>query len=558
MLNNNFLLLLILLSPLALAFIATLAVYERRQLNQIKRGVTYASLVGLGLSALGIYFITQTPVIESSLLGYSDIGFRLRLDAVSLIMFSMISLIGFIVIRFSLNYLDGEKRQGVFLGRLSMTLAAVQLLVLSGNLFQIFVFWVLTSACLNELLVFYRERPQAIGAARKKFIVARIGDVCLLAASILIYLEIGSGDLSAIIDFVTVQKSLSNSLIGATVLLVLAAALKSAQFPTNGWLIEVVETPTPVSALLHAGLLNAGPFLMIRMSHLIAASSSASLILLIVGGITALLASVIFLTQPSIKVALGYSSIAHMGFSLMICGLGMYTAAMLHVVAHSFYKAHSFLSSGSVVDVLRIKKIKAPDRQGNIGKIALAVLASFGVFASVGYLWDVSLSTDFALLAVGAIIILGISQLLVVTMDSRGSFKSIFLSMMLSFLVTSSFFTLEHVAKIILLDQIPPVGMANPAVVVAIICILTMYAGVIVLQLLAPQIKKSEFIFRLGVHLRNGLYANIIFDRMVGSLKNEKFKWANLTIPESKENELHKVINSIETNPEIDTKSYAQ
>ncbi len=121
-----------------------------------------------------------------------------------------------------------------------------------------------------------------------------------------------------------------------------------------------METPTPVSALLHAGILNAGPFIAIRMAFVIDGANLATTLLIVVGGLTAVFASVVLLTQPSVKVALGYSSAAHMGFMLMVCGMGIYPAALLHLVAHSFYKAHAFLSSGSAIDEARAAKVALP------------------------------------------------------------------------------------------------------------------------------------------------------------------------------------------------------
>ena len=120
----------------------------------------------------------------------------------------------------------------------------------------------------------------------------------------------------------------------------LTAALKSAQFPSQAWLLEVMETPTPVSALLHAGILNAGIFLVSRFSDIMVMSPIASYMLIIIGTVTALFASSVMLTQANIKTSLGYSSAGHMGFMMIQCGLGAFPLAILHLVAHSFYKAH--------------------------------------------------------------------------------------------------------------------------------------------------------------------------------------------------------------------------
>ena len=134
------------------------------------------------------------------------------------------------------------------------------------------------------------------------------------------------------------------------ILFVLGAMTKSAQFPFHSWLPDTMETPTPVSALMHAGVINAGGFLVIRLSPLVSLSPIALDLLALIGALTAMLGAVVMLTQTSIKRSLAYSTIAQMGFMMLQCGLGAFSAALLHIVAHSAYKAHAFLSSGSVLD----------------------------------------------------------------------------------------------------------------------------------------------------------------------------------------------------------------
>ncbi len=137
--------------------------------------------------------------------------------------------------------------------------------------------------------------------------------------------------------------------IGACMLLVFGAITKSAQFPFHTWLPLTLETPTPVSALMHAGIVNGGGYLMIRMSPLVGEVPWAMTTLAIFGAVTACYASVVMLTQTSVKNFLAYSTIAQMGFMILQCGLGAYPAAMLHIIAHSLYKAYAFLNSGSVI-----------------------------------------------------------------------------------------------------------------------------------------------------------------------------------------------------------------
>ncbi|MEZ4944737.1 MAG: proton-conducting transporter membrane subunit [Cyclobacteriaceae bacterium] len=520
--NQNLLAYLVLLSPAV--FIATaLASWFQPGIRPllVKRMATVATLISISIAAISGFFVMKYDLLETSLLGIHYVGLSIRLDALSAIMLIMITLLSFIIVRFSFNYLDGDTRQGLFIGRLAATIASVQLLVLSGNLGLLFISWVLTSMALHRLLIFYNERPGAIIAARKKFIVARLGDASLLAAFVLLYYQFGTGNLEAI--FQNIKTSLAsnitlNGLEAVAILLTVAALLKSAQFPTHGWLIEVMETPTPVSALLHAGLLNAGPFLIIRMAYIMEASAYAPLVLITFGGFTALFASVVFLTQTSVKTALGYSSVAHMGFSLLVCGLGVYPAAMLHLVAHSFYKAHAFLSSGSVIDVIRAAKVTAAKRMGNPLRIGMGILLGLGLYASFAIAWGIDPEKEFALLAIGSIITLGLSRLFTSAIDSNGSIKLMLYACLLSLMVTIAFFTLESGTHYLLLSQLPELVSPTFVEIILIGVILIAFGLTVFVQILAPVISPHPFNRALAIHLRNGLYVNTVFDRTVRAL----------------------------------------
>lgn len=472
-------------------------------------------------SIFAIWWVYQTGLQESPLIGMAGLGLSIRLDPLSVLMFTMIALLAFIIIKFSANYLDGDNRQGIFIGRLSATIASVQLLVLSGNMVILLIAWILTSLTLHQLLVFYKDRPRARIAAKKKFIVARLGDFLLLIASIMIYIEAGSGNLEII--FSHFQLAFENGTVTGLmewsgILLALVALLKSAQFPTHGWLIEVMETPTPVSALLHAGILNAGPFLMVRMAYVLSPSEFGAVVLVCVGGFTAFFASVSFLTQTSIKTALGYSSIAHMGFMLMLCGMGLYSAAMLHLVAHSFYKAHAFLSSGSAVEQIRASKISLPKRMGSPVRIAASFVIAIFIYTIYSYLWGVNVMEQPALFMAGIIIILGLSQIIAPALDSMGYVKSMIGACLMAVGVATSFFTLEHATNVILHTQIPHVLNPGSLVLFLVSGLLILFGITVLAQIVAPAINAGPFWKKLGIHFRNGFYANAFFDRMVGAL----------------------------------------
>jgi NAD(P)H-quinone oxidoreductase subunit 5 len=553
--NQNFLALIALLSPLLFAATAICSWFQPGlRPKMVKSLGIISAAVSIIIAAVSGFLVVENGLLETAFIGFKNIGLSLRLDAVSIIMFAMIALLSFIIIKYSFNYLDGDKRQGVFIGRLAAAIASVQLLVLSGNLGLLFLSWVLTSMSLHRLLVFYRERPGAIIAARKKFILARLGDVFLLMAVITLYTQFGTGNLEVI--FQSIKNSLASGLSiegieTPSILFAVAALLKSAQFPTHGWLIEVMETPTPVSALLHAGLLNAGPFLIVRMSFLMDASSYAPVILIILGGLTALFASVVFLTQTSIKTALGYSSVAHMGFSLLVCGLGVYPAAMLHLVAHSFYKAHSFLASGSVIDVIRSSKVTASKRTGSPLKILLGIVLAIGVYTGFALVWGIDPVKEFSLLIIGAIIVLGLSRIFTSAFDSNGGINLIIRASVIALMVTTAFFVLESAMHYLMVSQVPELVKPGGIKIIFISTILAIFAITVFIQILAPAFTEKSQYRALTIHIRNGLYINTVFDRTVRALYSHgsQNKPAVIESIENIETEESVVEEELEENP---------
>nr|MBI1228746.1 NADH/ubiquinone/plastoquinone (complex i) [Cytophagales bacterium] len=511
-----------LLSPLA--FLATSIGSWFQPGSKPKRVIVLskiASFISIVVVGVCSVYVFKFGLTESNNVGFLEVGLSIRLDALSMLMLGMIALLSFIIIKFSNNYLDGDKRQGAFIGRLAATIASVQLLVLSGNIGLLFLSWVFTSVSLHRLLIFYHERPGAQIAAKKKFILARLGDACLLAALGCLYFRFETGNLEVIFSMI---KRLPDGAGGflwielSALFLAFAAILKSAQFPTHGWLIEVMETPTPVSALLHAGLLNAGPFLIIRMAYVMDASFVAPVLLLIIGGITALFASVVYLTQTSIKTALGYSSVGHMGFSLMVCGLGIYPAAMLHLVAHSFYKAHAFLSSGSVIDKIRTAKIATKAPEIGLLSIILGITSAMLLYGSLALFWGLDLDNDLPLLFVGAIIAMGVSRLFTSALAATWSLPLILRTLLLGMIVTVSFFVLESGAHYVLYSQVPEETALTTSQGIGMGILLFGFALIVLLQIISPRFTPTNFHRDLAIHIRNGFYANAWFDRLIGAL----------------------------------------
>jgi NAD(P)H-quinone oxidoreductase subunit 5 len=301
---------------------------------------------GAGTAAALACVITVVAIVASAK-GW------IRTPALVLAMLSLVSVLGAVIVRYSRRYLDGEAGQPRYVAALLITLGAVSTLVVTDHLGLMLGAWIISSFALHHLLTFYRDRPAAQSAAHKKFIASRLAELSMFGALLLIHQDAGTLSIEQLGAQWRELPALTGSLQVAAVLLVFGAMLKSAQLPLHGWLIQVMEAPTPVSALLHAGVVNIGGYVLIRLASLLELAPAAQALLVIGGSLTAVLASLVMITRISIKVRLAWSTCAQMGFMLMECGLGLYELAFLHLLAHSVYKAHAFLSAGSTVDQRR-------------------------------------------------------------------------------------------------------------------------------------------------------------------------------------------------------------
>jgi NAD(P)H-quinone oxidoreductase subunit 5 len=335
----------------------------------------------------------------------------LHADAASSVILILVAFVGYVITSFSEQYLSGSKVQRHYLRFLMLTLACVCVIISTNNLAVLTASWIATSLSLHELLTLYSDRQPAIIAAHKKFLASRIGDLCMIVASVLIYRSCGTLQIDKVLD--ALHKQPSQGMRAAAICLVLAACVKCAQLPLHGWLIQVMEAPTPVSALLHAGIINLGGFLLIRFSPLVSGVPSAQWLLILVGTTTAAIASLVMMTRISVKVMLAWSTCAQMGFMLLECGLGVYELALLHLVAHSLYKAHAFLGSGSSVeewiDRQRLPKASTPQP----GQYFAALLFTIPVVVITFYLWSRHDASVGQLWIVGTILSLALTSLLI-------------------------------------------------------------------------------------------------------------------------------------------------
>ena len=450
---------------------------------------------------------------DSRLIGLQGLGLSIRLDAVSVVMFLLVSFIGWVVVRYAATYLDGEARQGTFTGWLCMTLAAVLVLVLSGNLVQLVLAWVATSLFLHRLLLFYPDRIAAQRAAAKKFVTARLGDVALICAAVLLTLAYGTTDIAQILSAARAGNG-GGLAIAAAGFLAAAALLKSAQFPMHGWLTEVMETPTPVSALLHAGVINAGGFLLIRFADVMLLAPGVLAVLVMIGGFTALFGGLVMLTQPAVKTSLAWSTVAQMGFMILECGLGLFPLALLHIVAHSLYKAHSFLASGGAVDLIAANRRPGPVAIPKAGAVGRAFLLALAIYAVVGFGFGFQHKSPQAI-ALGAILIFGVAYMLAQGLADAAPRALTQRTIVYAVATSVSYFALQVFAVWLTSGVLPATPAPGPLQWALIVLAVISFGLVAIVQAMFPLWAYHPAAAGLRVHLSNGFYANAVFDRLL-------------------------------------------
>ncbi|MES1943171.1 putative NADH-quinone oxidoreductase [Salinisphaera sp. PC39] len=504
-----------LLAPTILIVAAVISFLSPGQRPRLATGLAEAA----ALAALGVTIATLAVLVAlgpgtSPALGIADVYLATRVDAVSVPMLLLVAFVGWVVVRYARTYMDGEPRQGAFTGWLCTALAMVLLLVQSGHLVPFVLAWAATSYALYRLLLFYPERPAAQRAASKKLTTARAGDVALLGAALLLAVGYRTGDIAAILEAARAGTAPLAACVAAG-LLGLAALLKSAQFPTHGWLTEVMETPTPVSALLHAGVINAGGFLLIRFADVMLLMPGVLAVLVMVGGLTALFGGLVMLTQPAVKTSLAWSTVAQMGFMILQCGLALFPLALLHIIAHSLYKAHAFLYSGNTVehvtDIRRPGPIAIPSMAA-VGKsflLALAIYALTG--AAIGF-EDKSPQA----IALGAILIFGVAYLLAQGLADAAPRALTYRTALYSVTASVAYFSLQTMATTLTADALPVTPAPGPLEWALIVLAVVSFGLVAVAQAMFPLWAYHPASAGLRVHLSNGLYVNALFDRALG------------------------------------------
>ncbi|MBM3690628.1 MAG: NADH-quinone oxidoreductase subunit L [Actinobacteria bacterium] len=343
---------------------------------------SFAVYLWIELLALSTQSRSQNLVLfEWINIGSFQVPFGLQLDPLSISFVLLITGVGSLIHIYSLGYMDHDLGKRRFFGYLNLFVAAMLLLVLADNYLLLYVGWEGVGLASYLLIGYYQHKPSAAAAAKKAFVVNRVGDVGLSLAIMLMFLAFHTVTFAGISDKAEQGSATALFLIG--LFLLIGAAGKSAQVPLQSWLLDAMEGPTPVSALIHAAtMVTAGVYLIVRSNSIYDLSIAAQNAVIVVGVVTLLAGAVIGIAKDDIKKALAASTMSQIGYMVLAAGLGPigYVYAIMHLLTHGFFKAGMFLGAGSVMHAMNDEVDMR--KYGALRKVMLLTFSTF----FVGYL----------------------------------------------------------------------------------------------------------------------------------------------------------------------------
>jgi NADH-quinone oxidoreductase subunit L len=343
-------------------------IFGSRIKNEKVIGIIGSGVIGISfLISLGAFFETLALTVEQRQLivtlftwlnvGGLNVNFAYQVDQLSLVMALIVTGVGFVIHVYSIGYMHGDKGFWRFFAYLNLFIFAMMNLVLADNFVLLFLGWEGVGLCSYLLIGFWYDRKfeksTTSDAAKKAFIVNRIGDFGFLLGMFLIFLTFGSLNFNEVFSKANTF-SVSASIYGfITLFLFIGATGKSAQIPLYVWLPDAMAGPTPVSALIHAAtMVTAGVYMVARCSVLFASAPQIMMVVAIIGLLTAFFAATIGIVQNDIKKVLAYSTISQLGYMFLAMGVGAFSAGIFHVMTHAFFKALLFLGAGSVIHAM--------------------------------------------------------------------------------------------------------------------------------------------------------------------------------------------------------------
>ncbi|MCF6093235.1 NADH-quinone oxidoreductase subunit L [Microaerobacter geothermalis] len=369
--------------------------------RQLKEGASYIGIIAVfGSFVLALFTLIErfgenaenvNRSIEWLTIGDKVINVGFEVNPLNALMLFVVTFVSLLVHIYSKGYMHEDDRVPVFYSYLALFTFSMLGLVISPNLLQIYIFWELVGVCSFLLVGFWYFKPEAKAAAKKAFMVTRIGDVGFFIGIALIFWQVGSLDNSEIFAAVGDGRLSGGMLTLVAILVFIGAIGKSGQFPLHTWLPDAMEGPTPVSALIHAAtMVAAGVYLVASVFPLFSASPVALDVVAYTGGITAIFAASIGLVQNDIKRIIAYSTVSQLGYMMLALGAMGYVGGVFHLYTHAFFKALLFLSAGSVIHAVHTQNIQEMGGLWKKMKITgwsflIGALALSGIFPFAGF-----------------------------------------------------------------------------------------------------------------------------------------------------------------------------
>jgi NADH-quinone oxidoreductase subunit L len=369
--------------------------------HQFRRAAGLLGTVLVALSfvlSISLFFQRLDSPADETLLSFPwlmlnghAVNLGIEINQLNTLMLVVVTAVSLLVHIYSMGYMNGDERYAVFYAYLSLFTFSMLGVVVAPNLLQLYIFWELVGVASFLLIGFWYFKPEAKAAARKAFIVTRLGDIGLFIAIALIFWKVGAFDYYLIFNAVEDGTLNGGFLTLVAILIFVGAVGKSGQFPLHTWLPDAMEGPTPVSALIHAAtMVAAGVYLVARLNPLYQASPTALETVAVIGGFTAIFAASIGLVQNDIKRVLAYSTVSQLGYMMLALGSAGYAAGVFHLTTHAFFKALLFLAAGSVIHAVGTQDIHA---MGGLWKrmrvtawtFLIGALALSGIFPLSGF-----------------------------------------------------------------------------------------------------------------------------------------------------------------------------